>query len=105
MGGQFYFDSKLTDVLVKNNAIEKIVINNDEKIDVEHVMLGIGHSARETFYMLHAKGVFMENKDFAIGARIEHPRVDIDKMQYAKHYNNPIRCLWIDSDKSNISNH
>lgn len=88
-GGKFYFNSQVTDMKVINGRIKELEINKNEKIEVEHVLLGIGHSARDTYKMLHKHGVFMENKDFAVGARIENPREDIDRMQYGKFAGHP----------------
>ena len=59
-----------------------------EKLSVKKIILAIGHSSRDTYRMLHKNGVFMENKPFAVGARIEHPREDIDRMQYGKYAGN-----------------
>lgn len=64
--------------LIKNNK------NQMEELKLDGIILAVGHSARDTYRMLHKKGVFMENKPFAVGARIEHPRKDIDEMQYGK---------------------
>ncbi len=90
LGGEVYFNSKLTDISVKNGRLNSIEINGKEKIDVDHLILAVGHSARDTYKMLHNRGVYFENKEFAIGVRIEHPREVIDKMQYGKEYDNPI---------------
>ncbi|BDU50742.1 NAD(P)/FAD-dependent oxidoreductase [Haliovirga abyssi] len=89
LGGKVYFNSKLTDINIKNGKVKSIEINRDEKIDVEYLILAIGHSARDTYEMLNKNGVYLENKDFAIGVRIEHPRGIIDQMQYGKFANNP----------------
>ncbi len=88
LGGRFYYDNRLEEVYIDNNKITGVLIKNNknhmEEIKLSHVILATGHSSRDTYRMLHQKGVFMENKPFAVGARIEHPRVDIDKMQYGK---------------------
>ncbi|MBZ4683998.1 MAG: FAD-dependent pyridine nucleotide-disulfide oxidoreductase [Fusobacteriales bacterium] len=90
MGGKFYFNSTLTDIKIKNEVISQIEINKNELIDIDYLFLAIGHSSRDTYYMLHKNNVFLENKDFAIGARIESPRYDIDLMQHGKFYNSKI---------------
>ena len=94
MGGKFYFETKMTDIEVSNGKIKKIEVQdknkNRDSIEVDHLLLCIGHSARDTYQMLHRRGVFMENKAFAVGARIEHPRADIDKMQYGDYANHPL---------------
>ena len=82
MGGQFNFNSKVTNFKINNETIRGIEINNKEWHEFDYVFLGIGHSARDTYKKLHENNVFMENKDFAVGVRIEHPREEIDKMQY-----------------------
>lgn len=86
LGGKFYFNSKLNNIIIKNDFIvglEIIDANlNKTTYDFDSIILATGHSARDTYRMLNKNGVYMENKPFAIGARIEHPRVDIDKMQY-----------------------
>lgn len=86
MGGTVIFNTKMTDIRVEGNKVVGIHTVNSEGItdflDTGDVILCTGHSARDTYRMLHRRGVFMENKPFAVGARIEHPRVDIDKMQY-----------------------
>ncbi len=84
MGGEFRFSEQITDFKKTGNKITKIQVNNREWQDVDHLVLGIGHSARDTYRALNEIGVAMEAKDFAIGARIEHPRRDIDKMQFGK---------------------
>jgi uncharacterized FAD-dependent dehydrogenase len=58
-------------------------------MEFSHVILAVGHSARDTYRKLYEKGVFMESKDFAIGVRIEHPREEIDKMQYGDFAGHP----------------
>jgi uncharacterized FAD-dependent dehydrogenase len=94
MGGKFHFETKMTDVEISNGKLNKIEIQtkggSKDSIEVEHLILCIGHSARDTYKMLHSRGIFMENKGFAIGARIEHPREDIDRMQYGKFADHPL---------------
>lgn len=88
LGGRFYFNNLLTNIIIENGEVQGAeIINNKgmlEKLPVKKIVLAIGHSSRDTYRMLHKNGVFMENKPFAVGARIEHPREDIDKMQYGK---------------------
>ena len=92
LGGRFYFNNLLTDVIIENGEVQGAVIRNNknemEKLPVKKIILAIGHSSRDTYRMLHKNGVFMENKPFAVGARIEHPREDIDRMQYGKYAGN-----------------
>lgn len=88
MGGKFFFSHKLTDIHISNGEINGITVRNsigdEERIDVEKLILATGHSARETYRMLHQRGVAMENKPFAVGARIEHSREFINTLMYGK---------------------
>ena len=82
MGGQFRYNTTLTDIIIKDNKIEKIVLNNREDFPCETLVLAIGHSARDTFKMLHKKGINMHSKPFAVGLRIIHKQDMINKNQY-----------------------
>lgn len=84
MGGEFRFAAKVTDFRMNGNRITALEIDNRETVEFDHVILAIGHSARDTYRKLAEKNVAMEAKDFAMGARIEHPREDIDRMQFGK---------------------
>lgn len=95
MGGRFYFNSLVEDIEIKNDEIKalKILEVHSQKrytYEVDKVIFAIGHSSRDTYRMLHSKGVLMENKPFAIGVRIEHLRKDIDEMQYGSAVSNPL---------------
>jgi len=81
-GGTFYFNSKVTDLIIENNQVKGIIVNNEKEYNSNVVILGIGNSARDTFEMLVGKNVSMEPKPFAVGFRIEHKQIDIDKAQY-----------------------
>ena len=96
LGGEFHFNTLIKDLIILDGKVKGIKIQNlkspilvEENVLFDHVILAIGHSSRDTYRMLHKHGVFMENKPFAIGARIEHPRVDIDTMQYGKMCSHP----------------
>ncbi|MEG1310713.1 MAG: FAD-dependent oxidoreductase [Romboutsia sp.] len=89
LGGEVRFDAKVTDILIEDNAIKAVTINDKETIYAETVILAIGHSARDTYKMLHKRGVRIIQKPFAIGARIEHPQELINKTQYKEFYNHP----------------
>lgn len=82
MGGEFKYNSCLTDINVVNNKIESIIVNDKEKIDCEVLVLAIGHSARDTFEMLYKRNLNMEAKPFAVGIRIQHKQKMIDYNQY-----------------------
>lgn len=81
-GGEVWFDSKVTDILLDNGVIRGVVINDTKRLEADRVVLAIGHSARDTFEMLYEREVPMEAKAFAVGLRVEHPRQMINKMQY-----------------------
>jgi uncharacterized FAD-dependent dehydrogenase len=88
LGGKFYFNHRLEHIHIKNGKVygADIIKESGEKefFGFENIILATGHSARDTYRMLDRVGVKMESKPFAIGARLEHPREDIDKMQYGK---------------------
>ena len=87
MGGEFRFNTKLTDLIIDNNCLKGIIVNDNERIDTNSVVLAIGHSARDTFYMLNDKKIDMESKPFAVGLRIQHQQKFINESQYGKFYN------------------
>ncbi len=85
MGGEVRFNTKLTAINHKDGHICSIKVETDkstEIIETQSLVLAIGHSARDTFEMLHNMDIFMEQKPFAVGVRIEHLRGKIDKAQY-----------------------
>lgn len=86
MGGTFYFDTKVEKLAIKNNKIIGLWANG-KYYDFEYVILCIGHSSFDTFKNLYDNGVYIEQKDFAIGLRVEHPQALINKNQCPKHYN------------------
>ena len=81
-GGEIYFNSRLTDISVKNNAVKGIVLQNGTKIESNKIILATGHSARDIFELLHHKGIKIEVKPFAFGVRVEHSQALIDQIQY-----------------------
>ena len=82
LGGTILYESQVIDLQIKNNAVTGVVLQNGEKIPAGAVVLACGHSARDTYQLLAAKGVGMTSKPFAIGVRIEHPQELIDRAQY-----------------------
>lgn len=84
LGGEVRFNSQVTDLEITAGKIAAVIINNDERQECDTLFMGIGHSARDTYKMLLAKGVFLEPKPFAMGVRIEHPQELIDRSQYGK---------------------
>ncbi len=81
-GGEVHFNSKLTDMVIKDNAIAAVVINQNQTVETKHVILATGHSARDIFELLYKKNILIEAKPFALGVRIEHPQALIDSIQY-----------------------
>ena len=81
MGGEFLFHSQVTDLIPEEKVL---VINNEEKIRAGAAVLAVGHSARDTFYMLCDRGFDMEAKAFAAGVRVEHPQRLIDENMYER---------------------
>lgn len=83
LGTRFMFNHELTDI-VQTSGVHpyQCRLNDDTNIDCKHIILAIGHSARDTYQMLLAKGFAMQAKPFAIGVRLEHPQEDINKIQY-----------------------
>lgn len=86
-GGQVLFNTRVTDILVKNNEVEGIVTQNNDTIKAKQVILATGHSARDIFELLDRKKIFIEAKPFALGVRAEHPQSLIDSIQYSCDFN------------------
>lgn len=87
LGGQVRFGAQVTDLVVEEGRIAGVVVNGRERIPTGHVVLAVGHSARDTFSMLCEKGVPMGAKAFAVGLRIQHPQAMINEAQYGpKHW-------------------
>lgn len=81
-GGEVRFNSKLTDIIYKDNTIESVTINDSENISTKNLILATGHSARDIFELLYHKKIYIEAKPFALGVRVEHPQHIIDNIQY-----------------------
>lgn len=81
-GGEVRFQSKVTDFMIKEGHLTGLIINNQDELPCQVTLLGIGHSARDTFETLHHRGIGMTQKPFSIGVRIEHPQKLIDQAQY-----------------------
>ncbi len=82
LGGQVRFGSQVTEIELRQGHVAGVVVNGSERIACEQLVLAIGHSARDTFAMLHRKQVPMEAKAFAVGLRVEHPQSMISERQY-----------------------
>lgn len=81
-GGKIYFDSKMTDLIIREHEIKGILVNNETEYHCNALILATGHSARDVFQLLYSKGILIEAKPFAVGVRIEHPQELIDQIQY-----------------------
>ncbi|MGV3460181.1 MAG: NAD(P)/FAD-dependent oxidoreductase [Flavobacterium sp.] len=82
-GGQVLFDTRVTDILIKDNAVEGVVTQNGNTHFSKQIILATGHSARDIFELLDRKKIYIEAKPFALGVRAEHPQSLIDSIQYS----------------------
>jgi uncharacterized FAD-dependent dehydrogenase len=89
LGGEVRFEQRVTDVLIDDGQMQGVVLDSGERIGSRHVILALGHSARDTFRMLHGRGVYMEAKPFSVGFRIEHPQGLIDRARLGKYAGHP----------------
>ncbi|MEP7154625.1 MAG: NAD(P)/FAD-dependent oxidoreductase [Betaproteobacteria bacterium] len=95
LGGEVKFQHRLADVLIENGVLRGATLLDVEhgrtsELRTDHLVLAVGHSARDTFEMLHARGVYMEAKAFSIGFRIEHPQSLIDRARLGVNAGNPL---------------
>ena len=81
-GGEIYFNSRVTDLIMKDGKMLGVITNDKEEYTGEAVILAAGHSARDIFFILHKNGIRLEQKAFAMGVRIEHPQQLINEIQY-----------------------
>ena len=89
LGGEVRFQSRVTGLQIEQGQVHGVRLADGEEIAADHVVLALGHSARDTFEMLYASGVFMESKPFAVGFRIEHPQSLIDQARFGRNAGNP----------------
>ncbi|WP_158968437.1 NAD(P)/FAD-dependent oxidoreductase [Paraglaciecola sp. L3A3] len=90
LGGEIRFSTRVDKLDIVDNQIKGLCLSNDEYLATEHVILAVGHSARDTFEMLHEIGVYVEAKPFSIGFRIEHEQSMIDQCRFGNNAGNPI---------------
>jgi uncharacterized protein len=90
LGGEYRFDCKVTDLQIENGQVQGITLEDGTQIEAEHVVLAVGHSARDTFEMLHNRGVYVEAKPFSVGFRIEHPQSLIDRARFGEFAGNEL---------------
>jgi len=91
LGGEIRFESRVEDIELSKdhdgqNQVQAVVLQTGERIATNHLVLAVGHSARDTFEMIYKRGVYIEAKPFSIGFRIEHPQSLIDRARYGKSY-------------------
>jgi uncharacterized FAD-dependent dehydrogenase len=85
LGGEIRFGCKVEDIEIDGRQVRGVTLAGGERIAADHVVLAVGHSARDTFRMLHERGVYIEPKPFSIGFRIEHPQSLIDRARWGRH--------------------
>ena len=95
LGGEMRFGSRVDDLLIDTDAagarqLRGVMLAGGEQIRSDHVVLAVGHSARDTFAMLHARGVYLEAKAFSIGFRVEHPQSIIDRARFGAQAGHPL---------------
>jgi len=98
LGGEIRFEQRVTDILVDDTGggrqLRGLTVQNQAdgqtyELRAEHVVMALGHSARDTFAMLHERGVAVEAKAFSVGFRIEHPQSVIDRARWGRHAGHP----------------
>jgi uncharacterized FAD-dependent dehydrogenase len=84
LGGEIRFETRVTDMEIDNGQMRALHLSSGERLEADHVVLAVGHSARDTFQMLYDRGVHVEAKPFSIGFRIEHPQSLIDRCRFGR---------------------
>ena len=90
LGGEIRFRNRVEDILIDNGQVRGVTLAGGEHIACDHLVLAVGHSARDTFRMLYDRGVYIEAKPFSIGFRIEHPQSLINHCRFGEQAGNPI---------------
>ncbi len=90
LGAEFRFETALSDIEIKEGKVQAVLTDKGERIPCSHLFLGIGHSARDTYEMLYARGATMMQKPFSVGVRIVHLQADIDKAMYGDWAGHPV---------------
>jgi uncharacterized FAD-dependent dehydrogenase len=101
LGGEIRFEQRVTDVLLEDEpdgsgkTLRGLVVRDQAtgastELRCDHVVMALGHSARDSFEMLHARGVHIEAKPFSIGFRVEHPQGLIDRARWGRHAGHPL---------------
>lgn len=90
LGGEIRFQSRVVDVAIELGKVRGVTLASGEFISSDHVVLAVGHSARDTFQMLLDRGVYIEAKPFSIGFRVEHPQTLIDRCRFGEQAGHPV---------------
>jgi uncharacterized FAD-dependent dehydrogenase len=90
LGGEIRFQQRVTGLNIEKGQVRGVTLASGEEVRSDHVVLALGHSARDTFAALHQQGVFMEAKPFSVGFRIEHPQSLIDKARFGPNAGHPL---------------
>ncbi|HTV85126.1 MAG TPA: NAD(P)/FAD-dependent oxidoreductase [Dyella sp.] len=95
LGGEIRFQQRVDDLDIHTGAdgvrhVRGVVLAGGERIRTDHVVLALGHSARDTFQMLHERGVYLEAKPFSIGFRVEHPQSIVDRARFGPQAGHPL---------------
>jgi uncharacterized protein len=95
LGGEIRFQHRVDDLLIETDAqgtrhVRGVTLASGEQIRTDHVVLALGHSARDSFEMLHKRGVYLEAKPFSIGFRVEHPQSLIDRARFGPQAGHPL---------------
>ena len=95
LGGEIRFQHRIVDLHIEGGQVRGVTVVSPDHPDgqelaADQVVLALGHSARDTFAMLHGRGVYMEAKPFSVGYRIEHPQGLIDRARYGPNAGHPL---------------
>jgi uncharacterized FAD-dependent dehydrogenase len=90
LGGEIRFRSRVEDLVIEQGKVRGVTLAGGEQLAADHIVLAVGHSARDTFQMLFLRGVFVEAKPFSIGFRIEHPQALIDRCRFGAQAGHPL---------------
>ncbi len=90
LGGEIRFRARVEDLVLEDGKIRGVVLADGQHLAADHVILAVGHSARDTFERLHRQGIYIEAKPFSIGFRIEHPQSLIDRCRFGDQAGNPL---------------
>ncbi|MEJ7688646.1 MAG: FAD-dependent protein, partial [Variovorax sp.] len=95
LGGDIRFEQRVSDLLIEDGHVRGLSVldqrtGTTSELRADHVVLALGHSSRDTFEMLHARGVHIDAKPFSIGFRVEHPQGLIDRARWGRHAGHPL---------------